>query len=375
MMGTSYSIDTITSQDELSLLESDWNRLSESATAPNVFTTFGWFWAWTRRRVGEVGRGRFEPHVLLLKRNDAVVGIAPLIRRRFSRFGFSVRKLEFVTNHADYNDLVLGDDAADQVDPLIEFLSQTRTEWDLIDLRDLRGTGNAIARIERALASAGLRYRLFGETERCPYLSIDGDAASLMKRLSGHTRRTLRRRMEQAVSDGLSMRIIQNPWQEPSLLKKLIALDHQKHLRSLNPPFVGTYPEVFQYLFDELGPRGWLYVALLEKGDHPVAFQLGFRCGGKLWDYTKAYDRSFCRFAPGSMLLTALLDYGFEQGYYEYDFLRGEEQYKKVWSTGFHPRFRLLIWNRRWMSRLCVLVYSNSRVRAAYARIKENFSA
>lgn len=79
--------------------------------------------------------------------------------------------------------------------------------------------------------------------------------------------------------------------------------------------------------------------------------------GGKLWEYTKAYNRSFSRLAPGTLLLPALLDYGFERGYHEYDFLRGEEPYKMVWSAGCHRRFRLLIWNRGGISRMHKFLY------------------
>jgi CelD/BcsL family acetyltransferase involved in cellulose biosynthesis len=88
-----------------------------------------------------------------------------------------------------------------------------------------------------------------------------------------------------------------------------------------------------------------------------VAFQLGFRCGDKLWDYSKAYDRSFASVAPGTLLLPALLDYGFEHGFKEYDFLRGEEEYKKVWTDKVHQRRSLLIWQRNAPSRLRKLAY------------------
>jgi CelD/BcsL family acetyltransferase involved in cellulose biosynthesis len=56
-------------------------------------------------------------------------------------------------------------------------------------------------------------------------------------------------------------------------------------------------------------------------------------------------------------LVHAILAYAFSRGYDEYDFLRGEEPYKMVWSTGCHRGFRLLIWNRRWVSRARTFVY------------------
>ena len=354
-----YSVETVRTEAALDGLESDWNRLTQNAEQPNVFMTYCWYRAWITQFARQFS-GRISPYVLVLREGETVVGISPLARRLASRF-FRVRKLEFSTIHSDYNDAVLGGDSAGLTGAVVNFLARTTEQWDVVDLRDLRNTGEGTALIETALARAGLHYCILPEDGSCPYLPIDGDAAGLMKRLSGHIRRVIRKRGERAAAEGVRMRVIENPQQETGLLQKLITLDHQKSLRSVYPPFVGTYPEVFQSLFVGLGPRGWLYVALLEQGDRPIAYQLGFRCGDKLWDYNKAYDNSFSRIAPGTLLLAGLLDYGFERGFREYDFLRGEEPYKMVWSTACHRRFRLLIWNRRGLSRVRKFVYHDAK--------------
>jgi CelD/BcsL family acetyltransferase involved in cellulose biosynthesis len=268
--------------------------------------------------------------------------------------------MEFVGTQADYNDFVLGNDPAGQSEAIVDFLAQTQDQWDLIDLRDLHETGSTIALIEKALSHAGLIYRILPE-ERCPYLPIDAPSSVIVSRLSRSARHTLQnqqRRLERMRAEGLRVRTIENPQEEPGLLEKLIALESQKHVHGeLSQPFIAAYPEVFQSLFDTLGPRGWIYVALMELGDRAVAWQLGFRCGKRLWDYNKAYDHTFSRLSPGTMLIPAILDYGFSHGYQEFDFLRGEESYKMRWSTGFHQTYRLLVWGRRWTSRARALIY------------------
>ena len=352
-----YTIEVISTDDELSPLEADWNRLSETSSHPNAFMTYGWFRAWLRRFTADQGREQLQPYVLAIRHEDSVVGIVPLVRRVVSRFGFRVRKLEFVGAHADYNDLLLSDDPSAQMSTIVAHLVETQDEWDLIDLRKLRDEGEEITRIERALARTNLCYSILPESEGCPYLPIEANSSAWVARLSGDARRTLRQRMKKAVAEDLRTRIIENPHQEPGLLKVLIDLERKKHIHKSTQTFVGSYPEVFQSLFATLGPRGWLYVALLEQRDQPVAFQIGFRCGKILWDYSKAYDPLFSRFAPGTLLLQALLDYGLSQGFEEYDFLHGEESYKMIWSTGCHRRYRLLIWNRRRVSRVCKFIY------------------
>ncbi len=353
-----YSVEPITTEQGLSCLEQDWNRLSDTNRFPNIFMTFYWFQAWNQHFAQEDHTGRRKLNVLVLEKDGTVQGISPLIHRTVSRFGWVTRKVEFLGGHADYNDLVWGGDPEGQSEAVVDFLVQTQDQWDLVDLRDLRETGNSVAPIERALSCAGLSYRVLPEKGRCPYLRIDADSPIIMKKLSGDVRRTLRKRAERARTLGLCIRIIENPCEEPGLLDKLIAVERQKHLHGkVSQLFVGNYRQVFQSLFDSLGAQGWFYIALMELVDRPVAWQLGFRCGKRLWDYSKAYDHEFSRFAPGTLLVPAILDYGYSHGYEEYDFLRGEEPYKMIWSTGYHERFRLVIRNRRWTSRARTFVY------------------
>lgn len=348
-----YSIKPITSAETLSSLQQDWNRLSEIAESPNVFMTYDWFRAWNQCRAGEHRSGLRRPEVLVLKKDGAVSRIAPLVFRATSRFGFVVRRLESLASPADYTNFVVGSDPAGQIDAIVDYLVQTKDQWDLVDLRSLRETGNVKTLIQRALSSTKLIYRVLPE-ERCPYLAIQTNWSGIVSKLSRSSRRTLRNQqyhLDRMRAEGLRVRIVEDPQEELGLLEKLVALEAQKRTGGkLMPPFLAKYPQVFQSLFDTLGPRGWIYVALMELGDRLIAWQLGFRCGKGLWDFSKAYDRSFARLSPGTMLIPAVLDYGFSHGYKEYDFLMGEEPYKMTWSSDWHETFRVQIWNRRWIS-------------------------
>jgi hypothetical protein len=276
-----------------------------------------------------------------------------LIYRESSRFGFKVRRLESLASPADYYDVVVGDDPARQVDAMIDFLAQTKDQWDLVNLRSLRETGNVQNLIERALSRTKLIYRLVPE-ERCPYLPIEAGSSLMVSRLSHSSRRTLRRkqhRLERMYAEGLRVRIILNPHEESRLIDRLISVKTQKLVDGkLVVPVLAKYPEVFQSLFDNLGRHGWIYVALMELGNRAIAWLMGFRCGKKLWGYQRAYDPCFSQLSPGTMLFLAILDYGFSHGYEEYDFLTGEEPYKMMWSAGFHKTLWLRIWSRRWVS-------------------------
>ncbi len=354
MSRPTYTVESITAEEGVARLREDWDRLSRAAEMPNVFTTYDWFQAWYRRFANIKGVGNRQPFLLVLKKNGAITGISPLVGTVSSRFGQASQRLQFVSHEQewDYNDLVLGDDVAGQTEAVADFLSHSAKEWDLIDLRDLRDAGNAVTHIESALKRAGLPYLLLREEERCPYMQIDGPWSAILNQRTRSTRRVFRR-ITQMIHEGMQVRIVDNPQQEPELLERLIAVERQKHVGGkISQPFLGKYPEVFQTLFDSLGPQGWIAIVLLESKDRLVAWQLLYRCGKSLWGYLTAFDHSFSSLSPGTMLIPAAIDFGFERGFDEFDFLNGEEPYKLRWATDFHQTYRLLIWNRRWLSRL-----------------------
>jgi CelD/BcsL family acetyltransferase involved in cellulose biosynthesis len=363
MSSSHYTVESITTEDGIASFQEDWNRLSRTAQFSNVFTTYDWFWAWYQRFSRKECVGKLRPHVLMLKKHGAVTGISPLISTTSSRFGISLRRLNFVAHEWDYNDLVVGDDLEGQTTAVMEFLSQTSSEWDVLDFRDLRGAGNAIVHITSALANAGLPYRIFSEDQRCPYMPIDSSWSETMKQHSRYTRRVYQR-FVQMNRQGLKVRIVENPQEELQLLEKLIALEAQKHVGGeLSSPFVGKYGDVFRSLFDTLGPKGWISVVLLELRDRLAAWMLLYRCGNSLWASLTAYDRELSDLAPGTLLIPTVIDYGFAHGFEEFDFLSGEESYKLRWTSNFRQTYRLLVWNRRRSSRLRALAYLKLRVR------------
>ena len=357
-----FAIESVLTEEGLPALEADWNRLSGNAISPNVFSTFDWFRSWMKSLRQEGQGSHVRPNVLLLKQDRAVAGIAPLVLRQPSRFGFSLRKLEFVTIHADYNDLVLGRNSEFETEAVIEHLARTAGQWEIADLRDLRDTGNTIARLERALVRARLHYRLLPENDRCPYLPIRGPWSETMPQKHLLDTRRAFRRFQEMAKEGFRVRFVEKPQLEPGLLERMIVVEAQKHVDGkLSIPVLGKYFEVFQTLFNTLGPSGWITVGLVEQEDRLVAWRLFYRCGDKLWDYLTAYDHTYANLSPGKVLIGSAIDHGFAKGLRELDFLRGEEAYKLRWTSGFKQNHRLLIWNRRLKSRFSASAYLKLR--------------
>jgi hypothetical protein len=92
---SSYTIEVISTEEGVAKLEKGWNRLSVCAESPNVFMTYSWFSVWLRRLTREEGGGRLQPHALLIKQNEVVTGIVPLVRRISLAPNFICESLDF----------------------------------------------------------------------------------------------------------------------------------------------------------------------------------------------------------------------------------------------------------------------------------------
>ncbi len=75
--------------------------------------------------------------------------------------------------------------------------------------------------------------------------------------------------------------------------------------------------------------NGWLQLAFLEVGGQQAAGYLNFDYRGRIWVYNSGINPEHTALSPGWVLLAYLIRWAIEQGRSEFDFLRGDEAYKR----------------------------------------------
>ncbi len=358
-----YSVEVVSTDQGLLGLRSEWDRLCAAVPNLSPYMTFGWVWTWWQHfgHAATFGSGK-HLHVLVIRREGEITGLAPLILRRAFQAGVRLKIIEFLGGCplGDYNDLILAGDAAGQVEAVLAYFADQQQAWDLIQLRDVPPVSNTPQYLEQAIAHQGLLYRTKAD-ERCPYLPIKTDWNGYLRTRSAETRYAFRKKARQfagLAGEGLCMRVIDRPRGDPGLLGEMVALEKRKQVRGAKTLYILSESRAFfESLLQAVGPVGGAYVAVMEKKDKLVAYELGFRCGGKLWLYSKAYDAAYARYSPGNLLMAAVFDYGFSQGCLEYDFLGGEDPYKARLTKDFRQNMRFEIWNPRTWSRVAAFLY------------------
>ena len=74
--------------------------------------------------------------------------------------------------------------------------------------------------------------------------------------------------------------------------------------------------------------HGYLWLAFLEIDGAKTAASLNFDYKNKLWGYNSGVSREHRELSPGWVLLAHTIQWCCENGRYEFDFMRGDEEYK-----------------------------------------------
>jgi CelD/BcsL family acetyltransferase involved in cellulose biosynthesis len=74
--------------------------------------------------------------------------------------------------------------------------------------------------------------------------------------------------------------------------------------------------------------QGYLWLAYLEVDDVKAAATLCFDYRNKLWGYNSGVSFDFKDISPGWVIMGQTIQWCCENGRYEFDFMRGDEEYK-----------------------------------------------
>jgi CelD/BcsL family acetyltransferase involved in cellulose biosynthesis len=197
--------------------------------------------------------------------------------------------------------------------------------WDVLDLQSLPAASATSARC--AASAHGAVW--CGVEETCPVLALPAAWDDYLAALGKKDRHELRRKLRRAEShpEPLTWRTVNKGPELAAALETFIALHRRSDeakARFMTPIMV-TF---FHRLLAAFAPTGWLEVATLYAGDHPVAAYLSFRQAARLLLYNSGYDPRYGGYSAGFALLVYRIRLAIEEGVQTFDFLRGDERYK-----------------------------------------------
>jgi len=307
------------------LLREDWNALWLRSACPHIFLSFNWCWsAW--RRVAQA-RG-YDLCIVTGRLGGELVLLWPLMSDHGVLRMLSADILE-------YRDLIVA--------PSAQGADWTRQAWQFVvaevpadafffqNLRRPNALGEVLAHQKRANPVGG---------GWCPVIRLDRFAgweaysAHLPKSLLSDQRRQWKRLRE--VLPGIAFARIESA-AEIAPVMDWIGRHKVAWGEARGTPDVWHASPHIRALLDEVAVAalrdGQLVMATLADGGTLVSAGLGYVCGGDFLFHAFAYDAAYARCSPSRLFLECLVRWCFDQGVRTFDFMPGEQPYKRTWAT------------------------------------------
>ena len=304
----------------------DWNQLVEQSIADTPFSRYEYLNEWWKT----LGGGEWKTAELVLvsaTENDQLIGIAPLFITEYD--GQQALMLVGSIEISDYLDLIVREqDLPRFLSGLFDFLTAASiSSWSAVDWYNIPDSSPTRAALQGEFEKRGWPYH--AEIYRpTPRISLNGSFEEYLARIDKKQRHEIRRKMRRAAESELNVRFIiidinADIETEINDFFHLMAQDPNK-ANFLTPLMREQMAVTIRTAFEQ----GYLWLAFLEIGGVKVAASLNFDYKNKLWGYNSGVSREHMELSPGWVLLAHTIQWCCENGRYEFDFMRGDEEYK-----------------------------------------------
>jgi CelD/BcsL family acetyltransferase involved in cellulose biosynthesis len=303
----------------------EWNGLLTNSISDNPFLRYEYQRAWWEHRGG--GEWKEAKLILVTAREDEkLIGIAPLFIADHD--GRPALLLIGSIEISDYLDVIVrADDHARFLSGLFDFLASTLTDnWPAVDWYNIPDSSTTLTALKEEAAKRGWTHH--EEVYRpTPRIALNGSFEEYLARVEKKQRHEIRRKMRRADESGRGVR-----WHISSMADVEAEIDSFLALMEQDPGKAGFLHEAMRAqmraVIRAAHDNGWLWLAFLEADGQRIAANLNFDYNGKLWGYNAGVNRAFMDLSPGWVLLGHVLQWACENGRAEFDFMRGDEEYK-----------------------------------------------
>lgn len=302
-----------------------WNSLVEQSIADTPFSRYEYLAEWWQT----LGGGEWKSAELVLvsaTENDQLVGIAPLFRHAYD--GRDALLLIGSIEISDYLDLIVrAPDLSRFLSGLIDFLASALPETcSAFDWYNLPDDSPSLAALKAEAERRGWDYHeeIYRPT---PRIALNGSFEDYLARIEKKQRHEIRRKLRRVAESGRGnfTLVARNADIEPELeaFFHLMAQDPSK-AEFLHP----AMREQMAVTIRAAHQQGYLWLGFLEVDGVKTAASLNFDYKNKLWGYNSGVSRAHMELSPGWVLLAYTIQWCCENGRAEFDFMRGDEEYK-----------------------------------------------
>ena len=320
----------------------EWNALLAESITHVPFLRHEYLMAWWATR----GGGEWpesELAIVTARQNGRLVGIAPMFSAR-NREGDPGLLLLGSIEISDYLDVIVRpEDLSVFLSGLLDFASQAGPmDGRGLDWHNLPAASPTLPALKAEAEKRGWTFTL-EQTYHAPSIPLTGNFDTYLSGIDKKQRHEIRRKMRRAEASGRNVRwyIVEDAAGLEAEVEAFLALmmEDPEKAAFLTPPMRAQMHLSCRAAFE----NGWLQLAFLEADGQKAAGYLNFDYLNRIWVYNSGLERRFMDISAGWVLLGYLLQWANENKRSEFDFMRGDEEYKYRFGgvDGFVVRAKL----------------------------------
>lgn len=303
-----------------------WNGLAQAGISDTPFARREMLVEWWKTLGGGEWKGA---ELVLISASEAgrLVGIAPLFKAEYE--GRTELLMVGSIEVSDYLDLIVRlEDLPGFLSGLLDFLAAAgpcgRLPLDWYNIPDDSPT------LEALKAEAGKRGWAYHEEiyRPTPRISLEGGFDAYLARIDKKQRHEIRRKMRRAAEGSATVRfhlVEDGAGLDTEIEAFFDLMVHDPNKAEFLRPEMRTHVAgLIRTAFE----HGYLWLAFLTVNGTKAAAALNFDYRNKLWGYNSGVSREFMELSPGWVLLTHQIQWACDHGRFEFDFMRGDEDYK-----------------------------------------------
>jgi len=362
------SIVRISDYREFKNYREKWDNLLSRSNADNIFLTYEWIDACIRHF--------FNKEVLLILNifnDNRLIGIAPLMIKRDRYFGLPVKTICFIgTGISDRMDFILEDNREELVAFIMDYLMGIRSEWDFIDTEEIPDQTGTIQAMEKYIAKKRFM-NIFGPSKKSFYITMNSAEENACQGFSKKFHRKLKKVNNKRQDLNLTFeRYVGGGISEEKVFSEFNAIENRSW-KGEERSGIFSKPASLDFhreIFSKFSKDGRLDLSILNLDARPIAYMYNYLYGKRSYSYSIAYDKKHFNISPGTLLMLWALSDSSSRDILEFDFARGEGDWKTRFTRDFrlHNRVRIfkntaysrfLYWlQSRFMPITCGFLYS-----------------
>lgn len=309
---------------DIAPVAASWRDL-ETRAGGTQFQSYAWCGAWAEANAA--AGCRIVPRIVTVWRNDRLVLLWPLVRRRLGPF----RILQ-----------TFGEPASQYSDALIE-RGPEQARWLALAWTQIRALRGIDAIVLKGVRSDAAIAALAGEWNgafltrqmAAPYAGLQEDGSlGTVHRRSGRTRNAIKRHLRNLGEHGpVSFTRLADPEARVAAIDQALRLKHDWLARTAQVSAGYDHPANRAFL-RKLAAQPDFMVLRLGVGAETAAIEAGSVRDGFYWSMVQSYDVRYAAHGPGRLLFQHILANPSEFGIAMLDFLAPAYPHKQEWADG-----------------------------------------